>query len=122
MSSRAYTIDDVVAEDARDTVAAMDYLRRNDWTYHRTKFEYLKDAPLALWSFDKSHLKAFNNLVKEAGTMRKEFPAWREREKKWFGTSSSDLDSDKKIFASNKKRRKTKPKQTSDSKASAKQS
>ena len=118
MSSRAYTIDDVVAEDARDTVAAMDYLRRNGWAYHRTKFEYLKDAPLALWSFDKSHLKAFNNLVKEAGTMRKEFPAWREREKKWFGTSSSDPDSDKKIFASNKKRRKTsKPKPASDSKA-----
>lgn len=119
MSSRAYTIDDVVAEDARDTVAAMDYLRRNDWTYHRTKFEYLKDVPLALWSFDKPHLRAFNNLVKEAGLMRREFPAWKERERKWFGITAPDPDT--KIFASNKKRRKTK-KQASDSKASAKQS
>ena len=105
MSSRAYTIDDVVAEDARDTVAAMDYLRRNDWAYHRTRFEYLKDAPLALWSFDKPHLRAFNSLVEEAGLMRREFPAWKERERKWFGITAPDPDT--KIFASNRRRRKT---------------
>lgn len=90
MSTRSHTINEVSGEFS-DISEAARYLQRKDYVYRRMKFDYLRDTPVADWTFDKPHLKRFTELVKECFVFRTEEKAWEERKAAFYAPAERKL-------------------------------
>lgn len=90
MSTRSHTINEVSGEFS-DISEAARYLQRKGYIYHRMRFDYLADVPVAEWVFDRPHLRRFTELVQECRVFRTEEKAWEERKAEFYAPAEKKL-------------------------------
>lgn len=69
--------------DFADILTATRHLRDIGFVYKRMHFDDLKEKDPTDWTFTKSHLKRFQELVEDASAIRKQRKAWEDRAQEW---------------------------------------
>lgn len=74
--------------DFSDVLTAARHLQRIGFVYRRMHFSDLEGKDPTTWTFTKSHLQRFQELVDEAAAIRTQQRAWESRAQEWGITSS----------------------------------
>lgn len=69
--------------DFTDILVAARHLTKLKFVYKRMHFDELNGKDLTEWSFSKSHLKRFQELVDEAADIRTQRKTWESRARDW---------------------------------------
>jgi len=72
-----------VKGDFSDVLTATRHLQEIGFVYKRMHFDDLNGKDPTEWSFSKSHLERFQELVDDASAIRKQRKAWENRAKEW---------------------------------------
>lgn len=72
-----------VEGDFTDILAATRHLRDIGFVYRRMHFDDLNGKDPTDWTFSKSHLERFQELVDDASAIRKQKKAWEDRAQEW---------------------------------------
>lgn len=72
-----------VRGDFSDVLTAARHLQKIGFVYHRMHFDELKGQDPTTWTFTKSHLQRFQELVDEAAAIRTQQRAWESRAQEW---------------------------------------
>lgn len=74
---------DEVRGDFSDVLTATRHLQEIGFVYKRMHFDDLKEKDPTDWTFNKSHLQRFQELVEDASAIRKQKKAWEDRAQEW---------------------------------------
>ncbi|MCT6917874.1 MAG: hypothetical protein M3Z49_01515 [Bifidobacteriales bacterium] len=69
--------------DFTDILAATRQLQKLGFVYKRMHFDELKGQDPTDWTFSKSHLQRFQELVEDASAIRTQKKAWETRAQEW---------------------------------------
>lgn len=69
--------------DFSDVLTATRHLQEIGFVYKRMRFDDLKEKDPTDWTFSKSHLQRFQELVEDASAIRKQKKAWEDRAQEW---------------------------------------
>lgn len=72
-----------VRGDFTDILTATRHLQRIGFVYRRMHFDDLNGKDPTDWTFSKSHLERFQELVDDASAIRKQKKAWEDRAQEW---------------------------------------
>lgn len=72
-----------VRGDFTDILAATRQLQKIGFVYRRMHFDDLEGKDPTTWTFTKSHLQRFQELVDEAAAIRTQQRAWESRAREW---------------------------------------
>lgn len=80
--------------DFSDVLTATRHLQEIGFVYRRMHFDELKGQDPTDWTFNKSHLERFQELVDEAAAIRTQRKTWETRAQEW-GISTSEASKTK---------------------------
>lgn len=82
MSTASHSINEIEGSFI-DIKAAIEHLKKAEYTYNRMHFNSLRGKDETDWRFDRKHLDRFQDLVREAAKIRKEKAEWDKRLAEW---------------------------------------